>query len=399
MAVSTASIPKPRQTNPSRAGVALAIADANWFSTESLFRALDEPGTSTLLLKCVDFVNAWQRGQRPWNRPSRANADAPRLTQKSFVLPSGWMKTYPAIGMRPLARAIDGWRSAQLDRELTLVMTYPHYLYLRDQVRPNRTVYYNIDDYSQYWPRRAARINQLERQAVLDSDCTICVSRARAEALRLAVPVAAERIHHLPHGTPSHMLSETAHHLPAAPPPDLFQLPRPLLGFVGSLEDRVDWGLLTQLATAIPSASVVLIGNLSQARRGPWMKTRQGCLELPNVHAIGWRNQAELRSYHEAFDVCLIPYLAAHPFNQVCCPTKIMDFMGTGRPIVATSLPECELYGRLFDVVDTSERFIAAVKRIVANGSDDGRADDRHAWSRANTCREVARRLIELAHA
>ena len=36
---------------------------------------------------------------------------------------------------------------------LALVMTYPHYLYLRDIVRPDRQVYFNIDDYALYWPR------------------------------------------------------------------------------------------------------------------------------------------------------------------------------------------------------------------------------------------------------
>ena len=28
-----------------------------------------------------------------------------------------------------------------------LVMTYPHYLYLRDQLVPDVSIYYNIDDY------------------------------------------------------------------------------------------------------------------------------------------------------------------------------------------------------------------------------------------------------------
>ena len=72
----------------------------------------------------------------------------------------------------------------------------------------------------------------------------------------------------------------------------------------------------------------------------------------------------------QAFDVCLIPYRPDHPFNRVCCPTKIMDYMGTGRPIVSTALPECRLYGHLFDVVEDADRFIDAVGTAVSGGRD-----------------------------
>ena len=47
-----------------------------------------------------------------------------------------------------------------------------------------------------------------------------------------------------------------------------------------------------------------------------------------------------------------MPYACDHPFNTACSPTKIMDGMGSGRPIVATSIPECRLYAHLFDVAD-----------------------------------------------
>ena len=42
-------------------------------------------------------------------------------------------------------------------------MLYPHYLYLRDQLRPDVSIYYNVDDYALYWPRQAERIRELER--------------------------------------------------------------------------------------------------------------------------------------------------------------------------------------------------------------------------------------------
>jgi hypothetical protein len=378
----------------------LAVADANWFTTENLFREVCPRRASTLLLKCMDYRNAWQRGQRPWSWGGSLRERGPRLWQRDLVLPTGWMKRFPRLGMRPIAREVRRWRSAHAaDGPLVLVMTYPHYLYLRDLVRPERSVYFNLDDYALYWPRQAGAVNALERQAVRESDLTVCVSRLRADQLRAAVPEAADRVRHLPHGTPTAALGDRPWARPAPTPADLAHLPRPLLGYVGSLEDRVDWRLMTRLSEAFPEASVVVVGRipagLDGAVEGGWLGECRRFLARPNVHAIGWRPQDTIPLYNRAFDVCLIPYATDHPFNVACSPTKIMDCMGTGRPIVATALPECRLYKELVHVAEDDEVFLGAVSSILSADSDDGRSEVRHAWARANTCARVADRLLD----
>jgi Glycosyl transferases group 1 len=375
--------------------LALAVADANWFTTENLFREIERDDVSTLLLKCMDYRNAWQRGSRPWAWGGVLSRSVPGLWRRDLVLPSGWMKRFPSLGMRPIASAIRRWRLVDgLNGRLALVMTYPYYLYLRDLVRPERSVYYNIDDYARYWPRCADRVQELEHRAVRESDLTICVSRLRAEELRVAVPEASDRIHHLPHGAPSVSLAEHPWDRPAPAPDDLAALPRPLLGYVGSMEDRIDWKLLTRLSEALPRASIVLIGRLAAERTGAWCADLERCLARPNVHVLGWRPQERIHAYNRAFDVCLIPYEVEHPFNRACSPTKIMDYMGSGRPIVSTALPECRLYTHLFHVADDADAFIADVRAILDAGSDDDRASNRYEWARAHTCRQVANCLL-----
>ena len=118
----------------------------------------------------------------------------------------------------------------------------------------------------------------------------------------------------------------------------------------------------------------------------------------PNVHALGWRPQETIAAYNRAFDVCLIPYRTDHPFNRACSPTKIMDYMGTGRPIVSTALPECRLYDHLFHVAaDSSTVHRGRPRRSSTAGSDDGRASSGFELRPANTCRHVRRATSELA--
>jgi teichuronic acid biosynthesis glycosyltransferase TuaH len=377
-------------------GLSLAVADAGWATTENLFREMDRDSVAVLMLKCMDYVNGWRRGLYPWSPACRLRRNRPGAWERQFVLPSGWMKQYPRLGMRPIARSVRSWWETLSPWRRGLVMLYPHYLYLRDLLRPDVSVYYNVDDYALYWPRHAEQIRELERSAVRSADLTICVAKLRADELKAAVPEAAGRIHHVPHGAPTPFLAANPLDRPGEPPRDIAHLPRPLLGYIGSMEDRVDWELMDRLTREFPHASIVVLGRTSARVAQPWGETCSRFLERPNVHAIGWRPQEALTQYYQAFDVTLIPYRLDHPFNRACSPTKIMDAMGSGRPIVATAIPECRLHAERFHVAEDFGAFLGAVRQILDGGSDDGRAAIRHAYAVANSCRGVGERLLGL---
>ena len=365
----------------------LVVADASWSWTERLFSPLNALGLRLLLIKACDWRTARNQGRpaRDWLCPIRHVEGA--LWERTFILPPGWMKSYPRLGMRPLAWGVREWRrSLPGKRPLILAISYPHYLYLRDILRPDALIYYNMDDYSFYWSARREAVRTLERQAVREADLSAFCARARADELAAAVPEAADRIIHLPHGAPASAIAPSPRHRPAEPPADIAHLPRPLLGFVGSLEDRLDWPLIEHLARSFPGGSIILIGREpAPAPREGWYRAYRRAAGLPNVHRLGWKTQAEIASYNAAFDACLIPYRTDHPFNRVACPTKVMDYMATSRPVVSTALPECRLYSHLFDVAESPEAFVAAVRRIVDLGSDDGRASLRWEAARAST--------------
>src|SRR5438270_10546845 len=83
--------PRPRGSETTRP-MALAIADASWFTTDHLFREIRRGSISTLLLHCMDYRNAWVRGIPPWQwgrGPLRQAA--PRVWERRHALPPGWM--------------------------------------------------------------------------------------------------------------------------------------------------------------------------------------------------------------------------------------------------------------------------------------------------------------------
>ncbi len=387
----------PEAAPPRPPGFDLVVADASWTWTERLFSPLADLGVRVLLLKACDWRTALaqRRPWRDWLWPARQLG--PNLWEKTFVLPPGWMKTYPRLGMRPIARASKEWHRSLPGptKPLALAISYPHYLHLRDLLGPQASLYYNMDDYALYWRGRSAAIRRLERQAVRESDLSVFCARARAEELTAAVPEAASRIVHLPHGAPSQSIAPRPLHQPAPPPRDLAALPRPRLGFVGSLEDRLDWTLVERTARDLPSASVVLVGREPAPAHGrAWYRDYLRAVSLPNVHRLGWKSQEEIGRYAAAFDICLIPYRADHPFNRAACPTKVMDYMATSRPVVTTDLPECRLYDDLFEVAPTHDEFLDAIRQVIASGCDDGRAAKRWTAARQSTWESTSASLL-----
>ena len=391
--------PGPAEDAPDP-GFDLVVADASWTWTERLFTPLAGLGVRTLMIKACDWRNALhqRRPMRDWLCPIERRGE--NLWHRRFILPPGWMKTYPRLGMRPLAWAAREWhRSLDEPRPLVLAVSYPHYLYLRDLLRPDGLVYYNMDDYAFYWTARREAIRRLERRTVREADLSVFCAKSRADELTRIVPASSDRIVHLPHGAPGSAIAAAPQHRPAGPPADIAHLPRPLLGFVGSLEDRLDWGLVEHVAREFPGGSVVLIGNEPAASRQPWYGEYRRAVARPNVYRLGWKTQAEIGAYNASFDLCMIPYRVDHPFNQASCPTKVMDYMATSRPVVSTALPECRLYDHLFAVAESREEFASAIRRVVESGSDDGRASMR--WQAAkdatweNTSADLLRHIRE----
>ena len=277
-------------------------------------------------------------------------------------------------------------------------MLYPHYLYLRDQLRPDVSVYYNVDDYALYWPaaggpdpRAGAGGGAVGRR----DDLRLAAAGRGAAGRRCRKRPT--RIHHVPHGAPTPFLAAQPLVRPAAPPADIAHLPRPLLGYIGSLEDRVDWELMDRLSRRrFPTPRSSWWAGPGRRSPKPWWEACGRFLARPNVHALGWRPQEALAALLPGVRRLADPLSLDHPFNRACSPTKIMDAMGSGRPIVATAIPECRLHAERFHVAENADEFLAAVRRILDQQFRRRPRGVRHAYALANTCHGIGERILDL---
>lgn len=135
-------------------------------------------------------------------------------------------------------------------------------------------------------------------------------------------------------------------------PPDVrFGEGKLVLGYFGVVDERLDYQLIDALARANASWHLAIIGPPCKVDPASFPKH-------PNLHWLGRREYAELPAYTKAFDACLMPF-AMNEATEFINPTKALEYMATGRPIVSTPVPDVvSNFGSVVKIARTHEEFI-----------------------------------------
>ncbi len=119
---------------------------------------------------------------------------------------------------------------------------------------------------------------------------------------------------------------------------------RPVFGYIGVIDERVDLALVDALAAAYPEATLAMVG--------PVVKIPESALpRRPNIAYLGKRGYDELPALLAGFDVALMPFaLNEHTAN--ISPTKTLEYLAAGRPVVSS--PVADVVADHADVVQVA---------------------------------------------
>jgi UDP-galactopyranose mutase len=134
-------------------------------------------------------------------------------------------------------------------------------------------------------------------------------------------------------------------------PAELAALPKPVLGYFGVVDERLDYELIGKLADANPHGSVAIIGPVTKVDESKFPRRA-------NLHWLGRRDYADLPACVKAFDVCLMPF-AMNKSTESINPTKALEYMAAGRMIVSSAVPDVVTnFGSVVKVAKSHEEFI-----------------------------------------
>jgi glycosyltransferase involved in cell wall biosynthesis len=146
-------------------------------------------------------------------------------------------------------------------------------------------------------------------------------------------------------------------------PADMEMIKKPILGYVGTIGEWLDFNTLIDLARARPDWSIVIIGPSTSKRFSSIMKN------APNIHWLGEKEYRRLPKYLGIFDVCLIPF-KVNEFTKRIYPTKFHQYLAAGKPVVSSRLPDLEPFSSWVEFYSDVEDMEMKIEKLLKEDSE-----------------------------
>ena len=240
------------------------------------------------------------------------------------MLPEGWLYR---LALKINERIV-GARLKKVIRELNI----KNYIYinsynvafpsLHKQLDPVLTVYHCVDPLIEPYQVRHGLIS--EEILVKDVDMVISTSKELSNKKRLLneqsffSPNAANISHSQKALDPELKIAEI-----------LAGIKKPIIGYFGNIERRIDYDLVKGLISSNRDKNFVFIGPVDK------YYANEEDYTAPNVHFKGPVPYELMPAVLKGFDVAIIPFKKDEVSNNIF-PLKLFEYLGSGKPVVST---------------------------------------------------------------
>jgi hypothetical protein len=276
-----------------------------------------------------------------------------------------------------------------------LVCTTPFYAPAAERW-PGPVIYYLTDLTGAYEGLNTQQVRALDKRLCRVSQLVCPNSERIAEYLVLRCGCRREHMQVVPNATRQANILPSPSRQPAAPPPEIADLSRPLAGVIGNLAGNLDWELLLEVIERAPWLSWVFIGPSVMKVQAPVQrKARDKAFKHPQVRLLGPKPYGRLAEFARAFDVAVLPYRRTEPTFSGSS-TRFYEHLAAGRPMLATEgVKELQSKEPLVRLAAGADSMLRALDELRARGFVDGFEEARWRASLSATWDERARSMIE----
>ena len=162
---------------------------------------------------------------------------------------------------------------------------------------------------------------------------------------------------------------------------DIADIKKPIIGYIGVIQDKVDMDLVKYLAEKNQDKSIVLVGPV-------WNEQDQAkgdLANLANVHFLGYKTYAEAPMYIQQFNVGIVPHKTG-AFSASTNPMKIYEYLACGKPVVASHDIGTENVNDIIMVAKDKEDFNRLVNLALTANNEKHRLErqefvKKYSWS------------------
>jgi glycosyltransferase involved in cell wall biosynthesis len=145
-------------------------------------------------------------------------------------------------------------------------------------------------------------------------------------------------------------------------PSDIKQVKRPIVGYYGVIDERIDLGLLKKVSKKNPGINFVMIGPIAKIDEKDLPKDK-------NIHYLGMKPYDLLPNYLKGFDVAMMPF-SINKSTRFISPTKTLEFMAAQKPIISTPVYDVKRqYSKEVSIINNANAFTDAIKYYLSENA------------------------------
>jgi len=164
------------------------------------------------------------------------------------------------------------------------------------------------------------------------------------------------------------------------------RIPRPVIGYVGTVAPRLDVELVRELARLRPEWSFEMVGPV----------TPHVTLPADNPPNLVWAGEvpyADVPATIKRFDACILP-LREIEYSYKSSPIQVFDYLAAGKPVVSSPVAQFEAWPSLVTTARGAAGFAAALDEAL--GFDTAELQElRHQFARGESWDARARAALD----
>ncbi|MBT3249513.1 MAG: glycosyltransferase [Candidatus Pacebacteria bacterium] len=146
---------------------------------------------------------------------------------------------------------------------------------------------------------------------------------------------------------------------------------KPLIGFIGGINYRLDFNLIQTLVKNNPQWNFAFVGPIQHDSPNHKDNLENKIKNLSKYQNFILKKGVERKyipSLIKKFDVAIIPYDINHQFNKYCYPMKLFEYFYIGKPVVATPIKELQLnkFKKIISISNTSKGWEDHINQLLS---------------------------------
>ncbi len=246
----------------------------------------------------------------------------------------------------------------------SLIIWHPSFVRMLDYFKPKKTIYYVYDQYRGYVGGNLSVQDPKEIELLSKTDITFVLSTELFKDKSRYT----KNIHHLANAVDFDSFHKAGG--AAAPiPKDISEIPKPRIGYIGTINEKVDLELIEYMTSRRAHWNFVFIG------RENFQKTdrKQLFLQLidkPNFYWLGHKPYNEVPNYINGLDICLMCYII-NDWTFYGDPSKMHEYLALGKPVIATGLEAIKVHSNVIDIPEDKKGWLIAIEERLRETSEE----------------------------